>query len=377
MIPGGVKNQASTSLTRPLVMAVDGHQLPNKNVNNDGAIVQTKNQMPIITLPDLSMPEKDSGRQYILIQGRIFELVSLTIHKKQLHGSYFVGTQVISDGRNFYVASHLDPLFFILHYCSSRSESFECSYEPLDQWWHSYDIPIAIQKATCEAQLQHICDISNFPSWEDGKEDQKVYKFNAKKAAKWLVKKYNRTVDILKKKELQKANDIMKHSHKAKSVNFNLLDEEENTGDEPTLSCSNITSLSPRQERVVRVSALQAVCEYLSKEWRQTLVDDIKCNNFDISFEEITAINEKKNSSADSYGTSKKRLNEEVHQSERQEDIMQAYTMGTTNDDALYSHNKKTCKTPKSAAVKRLAKVNTKGMKSLTSFFGAVKKQKR
>ena len=377
MIPSGVKNQVSTSLTRPLVMAVDGHQLPDNNVNDGSAIVQTTIQMQIITLPDPSMPEKDSQRQYLLIQNRIFELVSLTIHKKQLYGSYFVGTQVISDGRNLYVASQIDPLFFILYYCSSRSDSSECSYEPLDQWWNSNDIPIEIQKATCETQLQHICDTSNLPSWEDGQEDQKVYKFNAKKATMWLVKKYNRTVDSLKKKELLKANEIKKSSRKTKSVNFYLLDEEENAGDEQTSSCSKIISLSPKQERAVRVSALQAVCEYLSKVWRQLLVDNIQCSNFEISCDEISGTKEKKNSSAESYETSKKRLHEEINVPERQEDIMQAYTMGSTNDDVVYSEKIKATKTPKSAAVKRLAKVNTKGMKSLTSFFGAVKKQKR
>ena len=151
--------------------------------------------------------------------------------------------------------------------------------------------------------------------------------------------------------------------------------------------------LTKEEEDQARAAALQLICEYLSDEWRNKLIEELSMKE-----EDLIGSRGKKRKAATSDNTDDDSI-EGKSDSQSQwsggddaVDKMLQITRGIDgcggaagNEDAIAldeeerekAKKKEEKLNAKSVGLKKLAKVNTKGMKSLSSFFGAAKKKKK
>mmetsp|Transcript_4008 Transcript_4008/g.5876 ORF Transcript_4008/g.5876 Transcript_4008/m.5876 type:complete len:173 (+) Transcript_4008:3-521(+) len=164
----------------------------------------------------------------------------------------------------------------------------------------------------------------------------------------------------------------------AKSSSFNMVTEEdtdkkkeEEGTDIPKQDNEVILILSSKEEESLRAGSLQLICDYIPVEWRQKLTKELGMAEADWKGKSKTssANNEEKPA----------RASWEGNHGQEDADALLAYTMGTNASDKSSgaSDNKNATKNAQSAGLKRLAKVNKKGMKSLSSFFGGAKKKQK
>lgn len=296
-----------------------------------------KNNKDASKLIKLKDPAIGESREYIFANDKdIVEVQSLEAD----FSSFIIGRHIVKDG-NLYVFNRVDPLFWAL---SQNSPSKECKQ------WVGYEqivesLPQEVRKSLEENQIGHLC-LALSPDQTGG--DVPYYKFNAEKALKWLQKKYDRVYQCLlhqnQTKQMQEKEIISKKGREGGSVSasFHMPDADPMAA---TPKSDDVVS----DTKMLKVEAAQVVSSYLSTDWSTKFLESISMN------QEI--VNTVSSAKKDNPPTSAKRTLVEDSSKEIQnksiKKVEQARTMGN----------------------KRLAKVNTKGMKSLSSFFGAPKKK--
>jgi len=267
--------------------------------------------------------------------------------------------------------TRIDPLYFVLREIQSTKEGH--TWQPLDQ----LNISQIVQNAITDSkQWKHVCGVKKLG------DDLVLYKFVPEKALEWLVKKQEAAYSVVCQQVLQSKNSqrratekLMSEGGGAYSNTFRLAQDEEeenaavygsgtNTISNSTTS-SPTSDLSPMEHTAAKEASVQIVCEYLSPEWQSKLRTHLH----------MTLCQREETADTTTETTSKKRRAAwEANPGQDDADDLLQFTMGTgsTKDDAFT--NKK--EPPTTAGLKRLAKVNTKGMKSLSNFFGAAKKKK-
>ena len=271
-------------------------------------------------------------------------------------------------------------------------------------------------------------------------DDLPFYKFDENLAWKWLRAKFDRSLGAARASILrEKLREDKAKSEASKlgggggafSSAFNMGDdeEEEEKASRPVVTQSpsssqssattssassptaDIAMLSPQDETRARISALQLVCEYLSDAWRTKLMEEVEMTEeqllgargkkrkaatpeastagevddddvganmcFDDDDEDLTAP-----PSSDKWADSGNSAADRMLQITRGIDGCGGAAGSAANvmmdDDEREALKKKEEKrNAKSHGLKKLAKVNTKGMKSLSSFFGGPKKKKK
>lgn len=298
----------------------------------------------VITLPH---PGTGVDQHFIKIQCDIYEMSSLS----RPYGSFLVGSRVISNGA-LHVMTRIDPLFFILR---NLSRDNNCSYsshqwQPLDQ----LEVPSGI--SIDHSQWKHLCAIKNLG------DDLILYKFSPEKALTWLVKKQEAAHGILRQQLLDNkqsnANENLEGGGGAFSNTFQLAEDEKELTVKETKPELPTSQLSDHECAILMEESVQVVCEYLEKEWQCKLRNRLGLQ------ESESASNTNKRS----------RASWEAKPGQGDADQLLAFTMGTAGCTKEEDVKKK--EPAKSVALKRLAKVNTKGMKSLSHFFGSKKKAK-
>lgn len=273
------------------------------------ALVDNNGQPQFIKYPD---PHSGILRQYLISadQRRIYELNKTSSQYR----SWFIGESVQSDG-SFYVCTRMDPLFLILAaLLSSKSiDKFTTLDAILDHCSHSY----LIENLVSPAQMNNITDSKVIQG------DVVVYRYNKQKTLCWLSKK----VDLLSKTLKEQCIYVGKGSQSAHYVRTNKR-----------------TSLAEDEQY---------------KEYASGMIKDYVpaslCEDLDAKYQLVAV--DRKRPIEDSHDLPAKKR--------------QALGISEPTED--YSKGVKPVAVkvePKlSAAQKALAKVNKKGMKTMTSFF--------
>jgi Ydr279p protein family (RNase H2 complex component) wHTH domain len=237
------------------------------------------------------------------------------------YGSYFLGSHVLNHGA-LYVATRMDPLYFVLSTLSSAK------WQPLDQ----LEIPDTIKTLiTDDKQYRHLCLVNNQLG-----DDMLLYKLSNERVLQWLTRKQERVHQVLRDEAL--ARRVAEPYMSTKSDGFHLLEGDCHV---PSSTPQETLELSVLEQSRLHHHSIQVVCEYISPEWRTQWLDHLgqpeSC---------ILAVEDKK---------VPKRTWEEAGMN-------------------VVSVEKKKNPAAQSVGLKRLQKVSTKGMKSLSNFFGAKNK---
>lgn len=337
----------------------------------------------------LSVPSGATSKKEASIT--LMEVQSVpNVNQSKNYGSFLVGSRVISNG-NLHVATRIDPLFLALGYVDADSLQ---QWQPFDQWLDGLALPQALQQALSVEQWKHLCDTKGMYGDADGDDDDLVlYKFNPDKVLSWLEIKYQRALKVLQEQYVARSlqEQVIRAQNKENQGAFHSGFQpapEEDLPSTTTLTpppMTPTTTLSEDQMRLAREESLQLVCEYLSQEWRTKLTDKVGLSP-DALLSERQRRRAKQEEKDDGGGMSnnKKRASWEAPAGHDESQELLQFTMGNNSaagDDAedikaaKQKHDKIHAKTH---GVKRLAKVSTKGMKSLSSFFGgAAKKSKK
>lgn len=365
-------------------------------------------QFDIITLPD---PANDattttttttgdgaaesSMREYVLLSSRtkqlsIHEIQTVLPHSGKF-ASHFVGSRIISNPL-LHVTTRVDPLFFALARLGGAGRPEK--WQPIDQTLAHVPSTImtVLHLPTSLAsngvgqigQLSHLLDVSNMCGG-----DLILCKFSKERTLKWLVAKFERSVEVLRRRLSDKKRRASKKSYGQRtrgesgafSSSFSLAESEGPNDAESTRSDATKDSngekreiisfdLSKEEEQSISVDALQLVCDYLSTEWKENLCKEVGLTHGNL-------IGKKKIEPSPTSDGQKKTVisGEKRARGQEDADALLQYTTGSNDLKAITREKKQKC-VAKSVGLKRLAKVNTKGMKSMTSFFGTNLKKK-
>ncbi|XP_053141094.1 ribonuclease H2 subunit B isoform X4 [Hemicordylus capensis] len=110
--------------------------------------------------------------------------------------SWFIGQTVQHDGRLFF-ATPVDPLFLVLFYCI-QAQKEQGKFQPLDQILVDEEFSsctMLLQCANISQSVHHIVEEKEISG-------RKFYKYNEEKTLKWLKKKVDQTVKVLKDQDV-------------------------------------------------------------------------------------------------------------------------------------------------------------------------------
>jgi len=360
-------------------------------------------QYNIIQLPE---PGSDDTRNYIIVTQQqnpnydIYEIQSVRPNSGK-YASYFVGSRIISNPE-LYVTTRVDPLFFALSHFYRIVKKGDDQSDKLDKWqpWDQAltDLPLPILRALGldpalningikeVGQLAHLLDVSDMCG-----DDLLLCKFSEESALKWLVAKFNQALGALRTRQLQRKRRELERrkemgvSGGAKSSSFNMAEdtdtkkqeeEKDEDMDRSKQGSEIVVTLSNAEEDFLRAGSLQLICDYIPAEWKQKLTNELGMAEADWKGKSKTS----STNNEDHAGEKRSRASWEGNHGQEDADALLQYTMGTSNASDKSSgaaDDKKGTKNAQSVGLKRLAKVNKKGMKSLSSFFGAAKKKKK
>jgi len=291
----------------------------------------------------------------------------------------------------------VDPLYLLLPYFQNEEK-----WQPWTQIAQAKNIPSEIMTVIKPDQLKHFFLIND--SYGD---DMILYKFKKEKVLEWLTKKKKRVQAFLtnqfmanKTKELKLSNDFQNSDGGAFSASFHLPDQDS------IVTPSKVDGIEPRLEpgsssmtnnglksnssdgEYIHRSASQIICEYLPDDWQRDFLNECGLTTNDLSKKKknadamkgtVTSFqNEESSVDVVTPPSSSKRIAAITSDSGMSEaDKLMQYTMGNLDNGNEEKNSKKRKDAPKSMGLKRLSKVNTKGMKSMTSFFSVNKKAKK
>ena len=319
-------------------------------------------------------------------QPGIYEIQSLPHPRSETYSSFFVDSRVVSNP-HLHLVTPMDPLYFLLPYFETEEK-----WQPWNQIVQAKAIPSEVINRIDMAQLKHLFLVND--SYGD---DMILYKFKKEQGLDWLKKKMNRVEDFLQLQVLlqDKRIEAKEENGGAFNTSFHLSSNSAHGGDcsssstpsATSESANNEKSLTSSQKALVKQSAVQVICEYLSDRWQeeflksQSMTRECLATRFQkkIAVSTPKPIEKCSNTSVEvtppPSTSALKRPFSEPKMSEA--DKLMQYTLGNVGGESTEQQNAKKAKeAAQSMGLKRLSKVNTKGMKSMTSFFTAKPKKK-
>ncbi|XP_051260408.1 ribonuclease H2 subunit B isoform X2 [Dicentrarchus labrax] len=141
----------------------------------------------------LRNPSTDAASLYMLGSGDV-QLFEVKAFDEDFH-SWFVGQTVQRDGRLLFVTP-MDPLYLILPYLIKSGR--EGKFQPVDQVVMDEEFPACSRLLSCTRSLTSLHHITE--EKEVGK--LKFHRYSQEKTMDWLKKKVERTVIVLKKRNI-------------------------------------------------------------------------------------------------------------------------------------------------------------------------------
>jgi len=254
-----------------------------------------------------------------------------------------VGRHVVSDGK-LYVHNAVDALYWVLAEQRAPDDDgdnagmVKIPWQPFEQLVVDVDIRRAIHPAD---QIRHLCE-----TLSDERLPETQYRFSASKALRWLERKRELVVDCLRA-ELRE--DRRRNQRKAAETQDTFFLPGEAGGSSSAVN--DETGLTETDESRLDRESLQTIRAYRTPEWARHLAKHLGLDD-----DEPAAASKAKTTAPASASTSK----------------MSVYSHGSSFDGGA-DEPEKAAPAPRTMGNKSLDKVNKRGMKSLTSFFGAKK----
>ncbi|KAM9347828.1 ribonuclease H2 subunit B isoform 2-T2 [Symphorus nematophorus] len=167
----------------------------------------------------LRNPSTDAASLYMLSSGDV-QLFEVKAFEEDVH-SWFVGQTVQRDGRLLFVTP-MDPLYLILPYLIKSGK--EGKFQPVDQVVMDEEFPACSRLLSCTrtlASLHHIAEEKEVGTL-------KFHRYNQEKTMNWLKKKVERTVIVLKKRNISVGEGV-------KSTTYVRVKSESDTSEEDYL----------------------------------------------------------------------------------------------------------------------------------------------
>lgn len=160
-----------------VVIAADS-AVDKKKLDADPSFVKLKN------------PRTDAASLYLMNSDNT-QLYEVKTFEEDCH-SWFIGQTVQRDGRLLFITP-LDPLYLLLPYLIHAGK--EEKFQPLDQLLVDENFPACSRLLSCSCALRHIAEEKEVGSL-------KFYRYSQERTLVWLKKKIDRTVAVLKKKNI-------------------------------------------------------------------------------------------------------------------------------------------------------------------------------
>ena len=272
--------------------------------------------------------------------------------------SFLVGRHVVKDG-NLYVLNAVDPLFFVLHGCTTQSPNQSTSWQPYDQTLDRLVPDKIVRDCVAQSQMGHLFETL----CTEQTDNVTYYKFAEAKALEWLKRKQDRVYQCLlsqEKERKQRRQALLARRPQGPSSNTGgkargsasatfYIPEDPMAAPVVHNKDEEETSMSTMQK--LKMESLQIVCNYLSEEWTDKFL-----NYMGVTFDQVFAQVQAKSGS------------------------LSTIVIPGTESTVMTTPAKVTPKPvrvepARSIANKRLEKVNKRGMSALTSFFGPPKKK--
>ena len=310
-------------------------------------------------------PSTDEPRNYLRQQHNQSNNTAEMIEIQTLpadFAAFFVGRHVVSDS-SLYVLNRMDPLFWILS-LQSTDETIKRSWQPFDQikGQFSPEIQAIVPPAT---QFPHLFSVM----CNDQTDNVAYYKFSPSKAVRWLQRKQEAVYQHLLTQEQarleakQKEQEAKVKTNGGSTSSSFYVPEDDLVSAAPTTSSKSTSSSIQVDTETIKVQSLQILSAYLTKEWTQKLLESLKLS-------ESTVLLEPKET--------KKKIDTTTTPPLASSSSSSASSKSNIPDKPTSGKIKVNPKeTPRTASNKRLAKVNTKGMKSMSSFFGVAPSKKK
>ncbi|KAL7562958.1 hypothetical protein ACA910_018598 [Epithemia clementina (nom. ined.)] len=298
---------------------------------------------------------------------------------------------VIGNGK-LYLLTPMDPLFFLLpnddeamgvnenqpsstydddnkKNNKNKSSGIRLQWQPLDQILSATD-PI-LKSCLDLSQVLHL-----FATLKLGP-DETFYRFSPQRALTWLVRKMETLQTFLEHQQQQQAkteqalssNDSTSFSLSgAFAEGFYNPSAGVQTKNEKASSSSGVKDDKIAQQRQrAKEQSIQILCNYLSESWSTRFLDHIQeAPSVLLSTKQRAAAAAKRSQSE---MASSSLASSSSYNNNNNTDWMQAQSQ---QSQPLLENKKAKKETPMSASVKKLATVNTKGMKKMTAFFTSV-----
>lgn len=389
----------------------------------------SKRQYLTTSIPDSSLNNKPTKKD-------LFEIQSISHSRSNTYSSFFVGSRVVSNP-SLHLVNRVDPLFFLLSYFEPECNQSQ-KWQPWNQLCESKNIHSTIQHIikNDKSQLRHFFHINDSLALSDDEGNSNdnfiLYKFQSDKVLTWLKTKVHNVESTIQKqckarrqyelslKEKEQQQDMNSGAFSATFVLSSNNDSESKSDypthddsakdEERTKSINNIDNppvaeskesthtikLTTNEEKQIIKSSIQIVCEYISPLWQAKLLELLKMNTVEILVSPKSSKSRKDandasprndNNSSHSVSTPTLKTSSPLFQEKQltESEKLLLYTMGsggeggsstTINQKSDSKDNKRKHQEAKSVGLKKLQKVNTKGMKSLSSFFGPKKTKK-
>lgn len=283
----------------------------------------------------LRLPDPGTGDERLYLQsGR--QIAELQVLDND-YRSFMLENQIVGGTAPLYIATRMDPLFWVLAAQTTLSE--KRSWQPIDQVLTGALANLSsaqqeiISRAVDDTQLRLLM------AEMEVSEDERFYRFCPNKALAWLDQKREALTKVLHRHDGQASAE--KSDAGAFAAGFNCLDENKHNR-----SAERLDTAAADTKR--QAASLQVVCNYLNNDW--TIAYLQHCQLEKDVLEDAGA----------------KRAREATSGS-----TMAGPASGDWNAELTLTVTKKAkVESPKqSAALKKLAKVNTKGMKKMSAFF--------
>lgn len=337
----------------------------------------TKNQCECLQLPDPA--DASHQRTYLVTAEKaICELQAFAPAAD--YGSFFVNGEYVIGNGSLHTVSPVDPLFWFLDVHNHTVTEVEKGqqqqqWQPLEQILADQALDRHIVAAvTDRKQLGHIFQTMQLPGAEE--DEERYYKFSAPKTLEWLTNKQQRVENVLWQQE---SHLLEREEQQQDATETENLDN----GGGAFSSCFNVAAdLQPdtqsqndaesahagkeQREKELhqrcREESVQIVCTYLNSVWCERFLLHLRLNETILM-------------------SPKKRRQLQLQQQRQatgskdneQASFMPAVTAAIDWNDVNMTETKKAKVEEPSITygAKKLAKVNTKGMKTMSSFFGA------
>ncbi|KAL3769340.1 hypothetical protein ACHAW5_002925 [Stephanodiscus triporus] len=314
------------------------------------------------------------------------------------HASYFVGSRVVSDPA-LHVSTRIDPLFFALaHFHRVGTATGGGEGRPSSRWlpWDQAlaGVPPVVLRALDAdlssgvdgaGQLGHLLEVSDMCG-----DDLILCRFGEDRALRWLVAKFERARGAMRLRlhemrrgvaERRREVGGMRDGSGAFSSSFTVAEEEgprvvADAGERKgSVDEGEVTDsfLSQQDELSINVGALQLVCEYIPTEWKSKLSKEVGLTDAEwMGKKSCKSSASTADGEHNTSGDKRPRSSWEGNIGQEDADALLHYTQGCAKSASVITPGeKKEVQNAQSVGLKKLAKVNTKGMKSLSSFFGA------